>query len=135
MTHFERGCTHYYLAAAARGAITAVGQTPTIGQRRPRRHDSRRSRSPATHKDVEQRLTSGGRYAANLMFAIGNGMLVIDQDEDDRVCVAITALASSVSTSRRAPGVSRLPRHRLTSFARRCELSRRTSTRENLSTQ
>jgi len=48
----------------------------------------------ATGEDVEQRFAGDGKYAdANLMLAIPDGMLVIDQDYDDGGRQAIDALA------------------------------------------
>jgi hypothetical protein len=47
----------------------------------------------ATHEDVEARFASVGKYAhANLMLAIPEGMLVIDQDFDDGGRHALTTL-------------------------------------------
>lgn len=47
-----------------------------------------------THEEVERRFADGGRYvAANLMLAIAEGMLVIDQDDDDGGNEAIAVLA------------------------------------------
>jgi len=51
----------------------------------------------ATHEDVERRFAEDGEYAvANLMLAILDGMLVIDQDDDDGGAEAITALAGTL---------------------------------------
>jgi len=48
----------------------------------------------STHEEVEQRFASDGPFAcANLMLAIPQGMLVIDQDYDDGGRQAIAALA------------------------------------------
>jgi len=48
----------------------------------------------STHEEVEQRFASDGQYAAaNLMLAIPEGMLVIDQDYDDGGRQAVAALA------------------------------------------
>ncbi len=48
----------------------------------------------ATHEEVEQRFADGGRYASsNLMVAIPDGMLVIDQDFDDGGRQALDELA------------------------------------------
>ena len=50
-----------------------------------------------THAEVDQRFASDGQYAAaNLMLAIPEGMLVIDQDFDDGGLQAITALAGEL---------------------------------------
>ena len=47
----------------------------------------------ASHDEIEQRFASDGKYAnANLMLAIPEGMLVIDQDFDDGGRHALTAL-------------------------------------------
>jgi hypothetical protein len=47
----------------------------------------------ASHDEIEQRFASEGKYAnANLMLAIPEGMLVIDQDFDDGGRHALTAL-------------------------------------------
>jgi hypothetical protein len=51
----------------------------------------------ATHAEIERRFASAGQYAtANLMLAIPEGMLVIDQDFDDGGRQALTALASEL---------------------------------------
>jgi Bifunctional DNA primase/polymerase, N-terminal len=48
----------------------------------------------STHEEIEQRFVDGEKYAiANLMLAIPNGMLVIDQDFDDGGRLALAALA------------------------------------------
>jgi Bifunctional DNA primase/polymerase, N-terminal len=48
----------------------------------------------ATHEEVEQRFADGGRYASsNLMVAIPDGMLVVDQDFDDGGVQALEELA------------------------------------------
>ncbi len=51
----------------------------------------------ATPDEVEQRFADGGEYAAgNLMLAMPEGMLVIDQDNDDGGREAIAALAGQL---------------------------------------
>jgi hypothetical protein len=51
----------------------------------------------ATHEEVEWRFGSGGEYArANLMVAIPEGILVIDQDYDDGGRHAVAALAAEL---------------------------------------
>ncbi len=64
----------------------------------PGRHDySWRPLACSTHEEVEQRFASDGEYAgANLMLAIPEGMLVIDQDYDDGGRHALAALADEL---------------------------------------
>jgi hypothetical protein len=50
-----------------------------------------------THEEIEQRFADDGEYAGgNLMLAIPEGMLVIDQDNDDGGEQAITTLAETL---------------------------------------
>jgi hypothetical protein len=71
------------------------GKHPRSVHTGPGQHDySWKPLTCTTHQDIEQRFARDGRYAgANLMLAIPEGMLVIDQDFDDGGRRALAALA------------------------------------------
>jgi len=76
-------------------ACARPGKHPRSVHAGPGPHDySWRPLACSTHEEVEQRFASDGKYAAaNLMLAIPEGMLVIDQDNDDGGRQAMAALA------------------------------------------
>lgn len=76
-------------------ACARPGKHPRSAHTGPGPHDySWKPLACSTHEEVEQRFASDGKYAAaNLMLAIPEGMLVIDQDYGDGGLQAIAALA------------------------------------------
>ncbi len=79
-------------------ACARPGKHPRSVHAGPEPHDySWRPLACATHEEVEQRFAGDGEYAnANLMLAIPEGMLVIDQDYDDGGRSAMAALAEQL---------------------------------------
>lgn len=76
-------------------ACPRPGKHPRSVHAGPGIHDySWRPLACTAHEEIERRFASDGKYAAaNLMLAIPDGMLVIDQDNDDGGRQAIAALA------------------------------------------